>query len=55
MNEQRLLSEAGLDGHFPEREKQGMFSRSLQGRIYGGPENAHPIRPPTTSTPTVHE
>jgi hypothetical protein len=28
-----------LKGDFPGREKHGRFSRSLQGWIYGGPEN----------------
>src|SRR5882757_9748143 len=36
----------GSGGHFPGREKQGRFSRSPQGRFYGGPGNGPPIWAP---------
>jgi len=47
--------EPGSGGYFPGREKQGCFSRSLQGRIYGGPGNALPIPAPEHENVIVHE
>jgi hypothetical protein len=43
MKHKTYHEEPGLEGDFPGREKQGCFSRRLQGRIYGGPENPLPI------------
>jgi hypothetical protein len=47
--------ESGLGGDFPGREKQGCFSRSLHGWIYGGPENPLPIPTPEHEKIILHE
>jgi len=47
--------ESGLEGDFPGREKQGCFSRRLQGWIYGGPENPLPNPAPEDKQVVLRE
>jgi hypothetical protein len=55
MKNETYDEEPGLGGNFPGREKHGCFSRSLQGRIYGGPENPLPISAPDHENVLLHE
>jgi hypothetical protein len=46
MKNETYDEEPELGGDFPGHEKHGCFSRSLHGRIYGGPEHPLPISAP---------